>query len=40
MIENKLLKSENKLEMCLERNTFCCILLWGCNKALTYSSDY
>jgi hypothetical protein len=41
MIENKLLKSENKLEMFLEQNNFCCmILLWGCNQALTCSRNY
>jgi hypothetical protein len=41
MIENISLKSENKLEMYLEQNDFCCIVLWGCNnEALTYSSNY
>jgi hypothetical protein len=39
-IENELLTSEHKLEMCLEHNDFCCIQLWGCKKALTYSSNY
>jgi hypothetical protein len=40
VIENKWLKSDNKSEMCLEQNNFCCILLWGCNNAITYSSNY
>jgi hypothetical protein len=40
MIENELLKNEHKLEMCLEQNNYCCIVLWGCNEALTYSSNY
>jgi hypothetical protein len=41
MIENELLKSENKLEMCLEHNNFCCILAWGCTaKAITYTSNF
>jgi hypothetical protein len=40
MIENDLLNSENKSEMCLEHNNFCCILAWGCTKTITYSSNY
>jgi hypothetical protein len=40
MNENELLKSEHKLEKCLELNNFCYIVLWGCNEALTYSNNY
>jgi hypothetical protein len=38
MIANKLLKSENKLEMCLEQNNFFCFV--GLQRALTYSSNF
>jgi hypothetical protein len=40
LIKNELPESENKLEMCLEHNNFCCILAWGCTMAITYNSNY